>query len=150
MSALQETGPERRKEVRPSLLFQYDTNKQLVQKGTEGGFAERLTEEQLEIFRRRGYFNEGPLVPFRQLDLRDLGITWQAAQDREKRGLRKFASGGRRLTITVEEKEFLEEHPDWSVPQIRMEIGHTHKTIVRWKTWLGLPRRPEGRPRKQT
>ena len=148
MSALQETGHERRKEVGPLLLVQNNTKNSLFKKGIEEGIVERLTTGQLEIFKRRGYFNEGPLVPFRQLDLSDLGITWQAAQNREKRAFRRLERRG--LKITLEEKEFLQENPDLPVTQASMQLRHAYQTIVRWKDWLGMPRRPEGRPRKQT
>ena len=130
-------------------------NIDLVRTAVENGdFLRILTEKQQEIFKSRGYFEEGQLIPIKNLEkVKNGTITYQAVSDMERRALRRLSSPKEtsprsRTRMKPREEEFIKNNPHLSTAEIARRLGHVRKTIGRYKSLAGVSRMPVGRPKK--
>ena len=72
-------------------VLRQEDNKNLVKRSVESGDLQRLTEEQRDVLKSRGFFREGRLTPFRNLpEVQSKAMAYQLACKNEIAALRKL------------------------------------------------------------
>lgn len=96
-----------------------EDNRNLVQNAVQSGDFDILTEKQKNILKNRGYFKEGRLIPFRELEeVQSEMITYQTASDSEIRALGRL-------------KKRVHARLKMAEPVVRRPVGRPKKISLR-------------------